>query len=184
LSHLCTWILIFLFTQGVCATGKSTLGASLAQKLCVPFVDGDDLHPAANVVKMSQGTALTDEDRLPWLARIRSSAAAQPSGCAVIACSALKRQYREELRQDPVRCYFVYIKAEREMLKRRIEERKGHFMKVNMLDGQLKTLEDPEEEEGVVTVYGEDDTETQVDKAAKWLRANAKGLEDRMGIGR
>lgn len=85
-----------------------------------------------------------------------------------------------------MRAYFVFIKAERETLRKRIESRQGHFMKVGMLDGQLATLEEPgeDEEARVVVVRGEDETEVQVEVASKWLREHVEGLEERMGIGR
>lgn len=102
----------------------------------------------------------------------------------MIACSALKKLYRDELRADPMRTYFVFIQGDRELLKRRIEGRKGHFMKVGMLDGQLATLQEPTGEEGVVEVSADDSTDKQAEVAANWLREHLEGLEERLGIGK
>ncbi|GAA6058719.1 hypothetical protein JCM10212_003407 [Sporobolomyces blumeae] len=218
-----------IIVMGTSGCGKSTVGLGLAQALAIPFVDGDDLHPAANVVKMSEGHPLTDEDRIPWLHRIREDAILLTSSAGlaaldtpappptdsdaassavshelsialariqpaslqarkeakeagherkregvVVACSALKRQYRELLRGEACRfvledgreisedkhldkhieTFFVYLDGSRPLLLNRMQNRPGHFMKATMLDSQLATLERPEEgrEPNVVVV--------------------------------
>jgi len=200
---------VLLIVMGVSGSGKSTTGAVLAKRLhSAPFLDADDLHPLHNVEKMSAGHPLTDEDRFPWLALVRSTAdrLADPSATIkapnnplspniqnqgvpgqkakiiVIACSALKRSYRDILRgihpaahaprppsdinpSHPVpdahvtsttslRTYFVFIDGPREVLLSRMSARKDHFMKQSMLDSQLATLENPplDGEEGDVVV--------------------------------
>lgn len=157
-------------------TGKSTLGKSIADALNLPFIDGDDLHPAYNVAKMSSGKPLDDADREPWLQNIRKKGV--ESGSVVIACSALKRIYRDTLRgktsspegvRDGPKTYFVFIKGSRDVLMDRMSKRQGHFMKPEMLDSQLATLESPEGESDVVVVPVEDTTEVQTKKATQEL---------------
>ncbi|GAA5950381.1 hypothetical protein JCM3765_004526 [Sporobolomyces pararoseus] len=209
-----------IIVMGTSGCGKSTVGLALAQALAIPFVDGDDLHPASNVAKMSAGHPLTDEDRIPWLHRIREDAIllTSPRGLAaldtphpdpdpssaehesvsqelslalsriqppslqarveakdrgeerkregvVVACSALKKEYRDLLRgekakvvvpppeekeieqgrhlHEEIETYFVYLQGTRALLLKRMENRPGHFMKATMLDSQLATLQEP-----------------------------------------
>lgn len=129
--------------MGLAGAGKSTVGAALARALGWPFIDADDLHPAANIEKMRRGIALTDADRAPWLDRLRARidtllAAEQP---AVVACSALRRAYRAYLRADAVR--FVYLKADYELLRQRLDTRRHHFMNPALLASQAALLEEP-----------------------------------------
>jgi gluconokinase len=210
--------------KGTSGCGKSTFGEKLAQSFSIPFIDGDDLHPKANVDKMSRGEALTDEDRIPWLGAIRQKAIqvthpiqglsisererssrdepyeeetriremaeiwetsqrdrtkqSNPSrsdleenGTAmqedikrnnvsmkkacVIACSALKKSYRDFLRGDPssdLHVVHIYLHVEIDELKRRMHQRKGHFMKESMLQSQLATLEEPTTERNTITI--------------------------------
>jgi gluconokinase len=124
--------------MGVSGAGKSEIGARLAEALGVPFVDGDDLHPAANVAKMAAGIPLDDEDRWPWLDLVGARLAEGPR---VVACSALKRTYRDRLRAAAPRTAFVEIDVDRVTLLERVQERPGHFMPASLLDSQLATLE-------------------------------------------
>ncbi|KAJ6587216.1 P-loop containing nucleoside triphosphate hydrolase protein [Mycena vulgaris] len=174
---------VFIVVMGVSGTGKSTLGAALAAALERPYIDGDDLHPRTNVEKMGAGEPLTDADREPWLRAIRETAERvvgeqQQAGSGrgvVIACSALKRTYREVLRggggSSALPTYFVFIEGAREVLMARMLNRNGHFMKASMLDSQLATLENPRGEEGVVVVSVEDTTAVQVENAVRELKA-------------
>lgn len=141
--------------MGVSAAGKSTVGAALADALEVPFADADDLHSAANRAKMASGTPLTDEDRWPWLdavgARFRS---ADRTGL-VMACSALRRAYRDRIRAAAAEVVFVHLEASRELLAARIASRTDHFMPPALLDSQLATLEPlAEDERGLVVDVG------------------------------
>jgi len=152
-------LLTHLSVQGVSGTGKSTLGTSLSTALHLPYVDGDDLHPAPNIAKMSKGEALNDADRAPWLKIVRDTGVrlVGEGGGAVLACSALKKSYRQVLRGEGggasgVETYFVWIKGERSVLLERMEKRQGHYMKASMLDSQLESFESPEGEENVVVV--------------------------------
>ena len=135
--------------MGPAGSGKTTVGKLLAAQLSWEFADGDDFHPPANIEKMSRGIPLTDEDRLPWLRSIREAMLQwQAQGkSAVIACSALKRSYRDLLGIGPnandIR--LVYLKGSYDLLLERLHSRKGHYMKEQMLASQLADLEEPED---------------------------------------
>lgn len=130
--------------MGVAGSGKSTVGRELARRRGAVFVDGDDLHPPANVAKMAAGTALTDEDRWPWLAAVRATL--RSSAPVVVACSALRRGYRDALR-GAAGVRFVYLAVDGEEASRRVRGRRGHYMKADMVAGQFATLEPPAADE-------------------------------------
>jgi carbohydrate kinase (thermoresistant glucokinase family) len=138
--------------MGVSGSGKTTVGALLAGKLGWPYAEADEFHPPANVAKMAAGHPLTDEDRWPWLQAIRAWIDARLTGGepGVVTCSALKRTYRDLLREPGVT--LVYLHGTRELLERRMAARHGHFFKPALLDSQLTALEEPTPDEGVVTV--------------------------------
>ena len=131
--------------MGVAASGKTTVGRMLAEELGWTFYDADDFHPHANVEKMSRGAPLDDEDRRPWLETLREliKECLSLGRDAVLACSALKESYRERLLVDE-RVRLAYLDAERELIRERLNERSGHFMKARMLDSQFAALEEPE----------------------------------------
>lgn len=140
-----------LVVMGVSGSGKSTVGAALAQRLGVPFEDADDLHPPANIAKMSAGIPLDDDDRHPWLETIGAWLAAHDGQGGVVSCSALKRAYRDQLRAHAARAVFVHLHGTREVIARRQASRPGHFMPASLLDSQFDTLEPlGEDEAGVV----------------------------------
>ncbi len=130
--------------MGVSGSGKTTVGTMLAAALQCCFLEGDSLHPAANVEKMSHGIPLTDADRAPWLAAIRSHilAAVEHGQCLVVACSALKQQYRDFLSQG-TDLTWVYLKGSQELIAERMRERHHHYMKAGMLRSQFADLEEP-----------------------------------------
>lgn len=140
--------------MGVSGSGKSTVGAELAAHLGRSFADGDDFHSEANRAKMSAGQPLTDEDRWPWLGTIGAHLrdemiAGRPT---VVACSALKRVYRDRIRAAGASVYFVFLTGNEELLERRMQGREGHFMKAGMLASQLAILEPLDDDEFGVTV--------------------------------
>ncbi|WP_242220519.1 gluconokinase [Shinella zoogloeoides] len=141
--------------MGVSGCGKTSVAEGLAASLGAAFIEGDSLHPAVNVDKMSHGIALTDEDRWPWLDTVGRAMAdvLAGNGSVVVSCSALKKAYRDRLRSSAGgKLAFVFLKGSRELLMSRMAAREGHFMPVSLLDSQLATLEDPSCEAGVVTV--------------------------------
>lgn len=127
--------------MGVSGCGKSTVGAALADRLRIPFRDADDLHPAANVDKMSRGIPLTDVDRVPWLAVVGAILATHSTTGLVIACSALRGAYRDILRVHAPDVFFVHLAATRNVLAARMAVRSEHFMPLSLLESQLGTLE-------------------------------------------
>lgn len=138
---------MIIVLMGVSGSGKTTVGKELARQLGWTFVDADDFHPPANVEKMHRGIALTDEDRRPWLAAIhqRLLEAARRGENVVLACSALKHEYRDYLQhEEPERIFFVYLRGSEELIRERLAVRKGHFMNPNLLHSQFETLEPPE----------------------------------------
>jgi len=138
--------------MGVSASGKSTVGALLATELGVPFIDGDDLHPEANRRKMAAGTPLTDEDRWPWLDVVGETFAAHSGAGVVIACSALRRVYRDRIRAAAPHVHFVLLDGSAELLAQRAAARTGHFMPPALLQSQLDTLERPDADENASVV--------------------------------
>ena len=144
-----------IVVMGVSGCGKTSVAEGLAATLSAAFIEGDSLHPAENVEKMSKGIPLDDTDRWPWLAvigRALSDALAQDKSI-VISCSALKKVYRDHLRAAAGgNLSFVFLKGSRALLMARMEARRNHFMPASLLDSQLATLEDPSGEPGVVTV--------------------------------
>lgn len=138
---------MIVLIMGPAGSGKTTVGELLAAQLSWEFADGDDFHPPANIAKMSQGIPLTDEDRLPWLQSIRDAMLQwQAQGkSVVVACSALKRSYRELLGigSNAKNTKLVYLKGTYDLLLERLHSRKGHYMKEKMLASQLADLEEP-----------------------------------------
>ena len=133
--------------MGVTSTGKSLIGARLGRALGLPFVDGDDLHPARNVAKMARGEPLDDRDRRPWLDRVGATLAERPR---IVACSALKRRYRDRIRAAAPDAVFVHLDGPRDVIAGRMKAREGHFMPTSLLDSQIATLEPPEWDEAAI----------------------------------
>ena len=136
---------MIIVIMGVSGSGKSTIGRSLAAELGWPFFEGDDFHSAANVEKMASGIALTDADRADWLAAlaqlIRGLSGDGRSG--VLACSALKQSYRETLGQNTSNVQFIYLKGDYDLILKRLQARKGHYMRPELLKSQFEALEEP-----------------------------------------
>ena len=136
---------MLIILMGVSGSGKSTIGQHLAEQMGWAFYDGDDFHPAANIEKMANGIALTDADRADWLTAlaklIRELNVDGKSG--VIACSALKQRYREILQQDLDDVRFVYLKGSYDLILQRLQARKGHYMRPELLQSQFEAMEEP-----------------------------------------
>ena len=133
--------------MGVSGCGKSTVGAMLAEKLGWRFREGDDFHPPENVDKMSRGVALSDRDRMPWLVRIKREidVCSSNGSNAIWACSALRERYRDLLAAGISDVRFVYLKGDRHTIRKRLAARRDHYMRSDMLDSQLASLEEPED---------------------------------------
>ncbi|MGX1548441.1 gluconokinase [Streptomyces adustus] len=138
--------------MGVAGTGKTTIGPLLAARLGVPYAEGDDFHPQANIAKMSAGTPLTDEDRWPWLDAIGGWAHGRAGLGGVVSCSALKRSYRDRLRASAPGLVFVHLAGDRALIEDRMSHRQGHFMPTALLDSQFATLQPLQADEAGVTV--------------------------------
>lgn len=142
-----------LIVMGVTGSGKTTVGALLAGRLGAVFLDGDDYHPPENVAKMSSGAPLTDEDRWPWLDRLGQviEASVGEAGRVVLACSALRRVYRDRLTaacaEPPL---FIHLAGARELIHGRMAARREHYMPVALLDSQIQTLEAIEADENAI----------------------------------
>lgn len=138
-------ISMIIIVMGVSGSGKTTIGMQLAKALDWSFVDADDFHPPANIEKMSRGIPLTEQDRRPWLSALRSKIAEwlERDQCIILACSALKAWYRQQLLLDPSRMRIVYLKGPFSLIEWRLAARKGHFMRRELLASQYAALEEP-----------------------------------------
>lgn len=157
-----------IVVMGVSGSGKTTIGNLLSEKLDLPYRDGDDLHPQANIDKMAAGVPLTDEDRWPWLELVGRWLADHPDG-GIIGCSSLKRSYRDLIREKAPDATFVHVHGVPEVLNQRMSSRPGHFMPPALLESQLSTLEDlgPDESGRVFDIA--DPAEVLADKVVAWL---------------
>jgi gluconokinase len=127
--------------MGISGVGKSVVGVQLAKRFDVPYVDGDDLHPQANVDKMQSGVPLTDEDRWPWLRTVGAWLRERAGSGGVVSCSALRRVYRDILVEAAPRTTFLHLVGDHDLVLSRMSDRAGHFMPVSLLESQLATLE-------------------------------------------
>jgi gluconokinase len=162
--------------MGVSGSGKSTVGVLLARRLGFVFVDGDDLHPIVNKQKMARAIPLTDEDRVPWLDAIATILKQKD---VVVVCSALKRSYRDRLRNHLTELYFIRLGGSREILQQRLILRSHEFMPAALLDSQLATLEIPGLDECALTLDINASVEEIVDRAAGWLTMQALNSRER-----
>ncbi|ATO35120.1 Thermoresistant gluconokinase [Dickeya dianthicola] len=144
-----------IILMGVSGSGKSSVGARLAREINAKFIDGDDLHPRANIQKMASGQPLNDDDRAPWLERLNDAAYSllHKNETGIIVCSALKKRYRDRLRAGNDGMVFLYLKGNFEVILQRHQARAGHFMPTGLLQSQFDALEEPDQTEtDVITV--------------------------------
>jgi gluconokinase len=164
---------------GVPGAGKTTIGELLAQELHWKFYDADDFHPQVNIDKMERGEPLTDEDRQPWLQSLREaitrSLAANEN--AVLACSALKRKYRELLRVN-ADVKFVFLHGSRARIADQLKQRRGHFIDPALLDSQFADLEEPESSEDMLTIELKGEPDELVEQIRQKLSPSRTGVVD------
>lgn len=162
-----------IILMGVSGSGKSTIGAAVAREIKAKFIDGDDLHPRANIQKMASGQPLNDEDRAPWLQRLNDAAYSlnHKNESGIIVCSALKRRYRDLLRQDNDNMVFIYLKGSFETILARLQARSGHFMPTELLKSQFEALEEPGiDEKDVICVDIDTDVEGVIGRCIAALK--------------
>ena len=159
--------------MGVSGCGKTTLGESLAASLGLPFIDADDLHPPHNVALMAAGTPLTDADRHDWLQACGAALQAAAGSGAVLACSALRRSYRDRLRDAAAGLRWIFLQGTAQALQARLAARRGHYMPPSLLHSQLATLEPPAVDENALTLDISDSPESLVSAARHHLQATS-----------
>jgi gluconokinase len=161
-----------LVVMGASGSGKSTLGAAVAARLGRPFVEGDELHPAENVAKMRRGEPLDDTDRAPWLAAVAAVLRSDPR--VVVTCSALRRRYRDTLRDAAPDLVLVHVDVPAAELERRVGQRAGHFMPAALVSSQLEALEPPGPDENALVVDGCSAVSDLVDEVARHLSSGSR----------
>jgi gluconokinase len=161
-----------LIVMGVAGSGKTTVAQALAARTGWRFEDGDVFHPASNVEKMRSGQPLTDEDRWPWLRAIAAEIdrTRKADGHIIIACSALKRSYRDILIGSRLGVQLIYLKGSRDLIGQRLRARRGHFMPPALLDSQFATLEEPGSDERAVVVDVASTVDAIVDDIVRQLQ--------------
>jgi len=162
-----------MIVMGVQGSGKTTIGTALAERLDVPFVDGDSLHSAENIRLMASGHALTDEERLPWLRAVGERLAAGSDGGVVLACSALKRSYRDLLRQHAPEMITIYAEGDIQLIRTRISGRHHEYMPTSLLQSQFDTLEERDADEPGITVDVAETPPQIVDHIVEFLALRA-----------
>ena len=164
--------LITVVLMGVAGSGKSSVMAALVARLGWPALEGDTLHPPANVAKMAAGVPLTDADRAPWLDAVGDwiSAREAERQSSLVTCSALRRAYRDVLRRGRPSVWFVHLAAPRDVLEARVRRRSGHFMPASMLDSQVATLEPLEPDEPGTTLDATPPPDAIADRVIELLR--------------
>ena len=164
-----------IVVMGVSGSGKSTLASVLAQTLALEFIEGDDLHPTANIAKMQAAEPLDDADRWPWLQAVSEQIILSPAG-AVASCSALKKSYRDFLREqtgEPL--YFICLTCDPAMIAARMQARHGHFMPASLLASQLASFENPQGEPATLMLSCDQPVSTMIAICKTWL-ADQAGL--------
>lgn len=159
---------LLIVVMGVCGVGKTAVGRGLADAMAIPFLEGDSFHPEENVNKMRAGIPLGDEDRAPWLRRMAHALETHAESGAVLACSALKRSYREALRQGG-HYRLVFLDGDRDLIAARMAARRDHYMPLSLLDSQIDLLEPPAEDEDALRVDVSSSTREILTTVLEWL---------------
>lgn len=165
---------VIFVIMGPCGCGKTTVGAALAERLGAAFIEGDDFHPSSNRAKMTAGEPLSDADRWPWLDLISDELTRrrQSAETVVLACSALKRSYRDRLRGADPELSFILLNGSRELLQARLDARKHHFMPSTLLESQLQALEMPDSDESALLLNVNEKPSDMVERIVMELVAN------------
>jgi gluconokinase len=166
-----------IILMGVSGSGKSSVGQEVSRRLGMKFIDGDDLHPRANIQKMGAGHPLSDADRAPWLERIRDAAYSlfQKNEQGIIVCSCLKRAYRDSLRDGNPSLQFLFLEGDFDLILTRMLARAGHFMPVSLLQSQFETLEQPQpDEQDVLRVQIDGNVATVVQRCIAAIQGEQK----------
>ena len=158
-----------IVVMGVSGAGKSSVGQALAAQLGAQFIDGDTLHPEANVQKMASGVPLTDEDRWPWLHLVGTQLSSSPGNGTIVACSALRRSYRDAIRTAAPATTIILLQADRPALQDRLDQRPGHFMPASLLTSQLETLEELQDDESGLMIESTGGIDTTAERIRKLL---------------
>ena len=167
---------IFVVVMGVAGCGKSSLGQRCAEACQLPLLEGDDFHSADNVAKMRSGTPLNDTDREAWLAELAGQLQAHPQG-AVLTCSALRRRYRDQLRQAVPGLRFLFLNLTENQARERVAARSAHLFPVSLVASQFEALEDPSGEAGVLRLDAMRSLASLEADAVHWLAGAAQPLE-------
>jgi gluconokinase len=167
----------YVIVMGVSGSGKTTVAKGIAERMGWEFAEGDDFHPRANVEKMAAGHPLTDEDRWPWLRAIGAwiDEREAEGTCAVLTCSALRRVYRDLLREGRPNVRFCHVEADPDLIAERLSHRQGHYMPPSLLPSQLATLEPLQADEPGVVVSAKETPEEVVDQAIEVLGLEHEG---------
>ncbi len=158
-----------IVVMGVAGSGKTTLARALADRLGVAWLDADDVHPPASIAKMAAGVALDDDDRAPWLDTVAGWMTTHDSGGGVVACSALRRRYRDRLRRASPALRLLFLDGDEALVAARLRGRTGHFWRPELLPSQYATLEPPEPDEDALRVSIATDVAALVEGALAWM---------------
>lgn len=164
---------MIVVVMGVCGVGKTAIGEGIARGLNLPFLEGDSFHPDGNVEKMRAGIPLTDDDRRPWLQRMADALSDHAGGGAVLACSALKRWYRDALREGG-EFRLVFLDGDRALIAGRMTARPSHYMPVTLLDSQIALLEPPTSDERALRVDVSAPTAEIVATVLEWIERESQ----------